>query len=50
MKIFLKQNFLKHFGSTIIFSPTITISLSIIIKWHSSWNINIWTTNQDGNK
>jgi len=29
---FLNKNFLNHFGPTIIFSPTITISLSIIIK------------------
>jgi len=32
-KWFFKQKFKYHFGHIIIFSPTITISLSIIIEW-----------------
>ncbi len=36
MKMISYQKKLNYFGPIIIFSCTITISLSIIIKWHSS--------------
>jgi hypothetical protein len=45
MKWFFKQK-LNYFGPIIIFSPIVTLSINDI----QVWNINTWTTNENGYK